>query len=141
MLRALRLVGMAAQAEGQRMKVQAGAAVGRLGYYAVAGVFGLAALILLHVLLYNLVGALVRGPWGPFWAALAVLAFDAVGALVALTLASRSSARAAEREARMVRDVALAGATEDFFLTAARKGAPWAALGGLAFALLGRLRR
>lgn len=140
MLRALRLVGMAAQAEGQRMKVRANAAASRAAYYAVAAVFGLAALILLHVALYNLVSALVGGPYGPFWGALAVLALDAGGAILALVLASRASARAAEREALRVRDVALAGAAEDFFLGAARRTAPWAAFGGLALALLNRRR-
>ncbi|UFN50589.1 hypothetical protein LPC08_08230 [Roseomonas sp. OT10] len=134
MLRALRLVGMAAQAESRRLKVQAGAKVSQLGFYAGAAVFGLTAFIMFHVLGYNAAHAWV----GPIGGAAIVLGVDVVLALVLALLASRVSEPQAEIEARAVRDVALAGAAEEIFLGVAKRSAPLAVAGGLILTLLRR---
>lgn len=134
MLRALRLVGMAAQAESRRIKVQAGAKMSQIGLFAGAGVFGLTAFVMFHVLGYNAAHAWV----GPIGGAAIVLAVDVVGALVLALLASRHAEPQAEVEARAVRDVALAGAAEELFLGVAKRSAPLAVAGGLILTLLRR---
>ena len=53
MLRAVRLVGIAAQAESRRLKVHAGGYVNSAVYYGAAALFGLAAMAMLHVLAFN----------------------------------------------------------------------------------------
>ncbi|MFT8242536.1 hypothetical protein [Roseomonas sp. BN140053] len=133
-MRALRLVGMAAQAESRRLKIQAGAKVSGLVYWVVAGVFGLTAYVLLHILLYNAVWHWL----GPIWAAAIVLLIDLVLAGAMAFLATRSSHSQAEVEARAVRDVALAGAAEELFLGVAKRSAPLAVLGGIGLTLLRR---
>ncbi|ATR20559.1 Hypothetical protein HVPorG_03245 [Roseomonas mucosa] len=134
MLRALRLVGMAAQAESRRLKVQAGSKINQLLYWLIAAVFGCAAFVMLHILIYNF--AFFHA--GAVGAAAILLAMDLVVALVLALLASRGGHSNAEIEARAVRDVALSGAAEEVFLGVARKSAPIAVLGGILLTLLRR---
>ena len=127
---------MAAAAETQRLKVQAQATVDRYVYLAIAGVFGFFAVIMLHMALF----AWLSRYWGPVGGAFAVLAIDLVGAGIFYLLSSRTGRDPAVIEARTVRDVALAGATEELFTGVAKRSAPWAAIGGLAFAMMRRNR-
>ncbi|MFC0410375.1 hypothetical protein [Roseomonas elaeocarpi] len=134
MLRALRLLGMAAQAESQRLKVNVGSKINGLLYWAVAGVFGIAAFVLLHILIYN--GVFVY--FGPVGAAGILLLIDLVVALVMALIAMRGAHPRAELEARAIRDVALSGAAEELFLGVAKRSAPMALAGGVLMTLLRR---
>lgn len=131
---------MAAAAETQRVKVKAGAVVDRTIYLAVAGVFGIAAFAMLHVALFALFSRVGGPAWGPFWGAVIVLLLDLVLAGILYLMSTRTGRQPAVIEARTVRDVALAGATEELLTGVAKRGAPWAAFGGLLFAFL-RSRR
>lgn len=137
MLRTVSLVGMAAQAEGRRLKASAAATGLKVGMYAAAGVMGLAAFVMLHILLWEIALLYVR----PVWAAVIVLAFDVILAGVFLMLAGRNPERRQEIEARAVRDVALTGAMQSAVRGFTTQAAPLMALGGIAVAaLLPRLR-
>ncbi len=136
MLRAVRLVGIAAQAESRRLKVQAGGYANRLVYYAAAGVFGVAAFAMLHVLAYQA----LLGIANPTGAALLVLLADLLVGGLLVFLALRGGRSMAEVEARAVRDTALSAAAEEVLFGVARRSAPLAAAGGIALSLLRRRR-
>ena len=132
--RAIRLVGIAAQAESRRLKVHAGSYVNRAAYAAAAALFGVAALAMLHVLAYN---AMWR--WaGPTGSALIVLVVDLIVAGVLAFVATRGGRADAEIEARAVRDTALSAAAEEMLFGFVKRSAPMAAAGGLLLALMRR---
>ena len=136
LIRAIRLVGIAAQAESRRLKVHAGTYINRLAYYVAAGAFGVAAFAMLHVLAFQSFLNFAN----PVVAALIILAIDlfAVGFLV--FVATRGDLTIAEAEARAVRDTALSAAAEEVLFGIARRSAPAAAAGGIALALFRRRR-
>ena len=136
MLRAARLVGIAAQAESRRLKVHAGSYVNRAAYFAAAAVFGVAAFAMLHVLAFHA----LLGIANSVGASLIVLVADLLLGAVLVFLALRGGLRAEEVEARAVRDTALSAAAEEVLFGVARRSAPWAAAGGLALTLLRRRR-
>ncbi|WP_426956737.1 hypothetical protein [Muricoccus radiodurans] len=132
MLRTFSLVGMAAQAEGRRLKAQASATATKVGMYAGAGVMGLAAFVMLHFLLYFI----ARNSFGPILSAALVLAFDLIVAGVLVMLAGKNKASDEEIEARAVRNVALTGAAQSAVSGFTTQAAPLMALGGIAIAAL-----
>jgi len=75
----------------------------RAAYGAVAAVFGLAMLVLLHVILYLLLTLWV----GPIWAAVIVFAVDLVLAGIFAVMARRNTPDVIEEEAKMLRDQSL----------------------------------
>jgi hypothetical protein len=89
-LRAVTLARTAADAEVLLIRREVNTAVRRAAFAAVGAVFGLGALVLLHVLAY--VELRTHFAWATAPAAtLAVLAFDLVVALVFLVLASNGA--------------------------------------------------
>jgi len=129
-MRTFSLVGMAAQAEGRRLKAKASATATRVGFYAAAGVMGLAAFAMLHVLLFH--AALLY--FGPIVSALVVLVLDLVVAGVLVLLASRNTTPREEMEAQAVRNVALQGAAQSAVAGLTTQAAPLVALAGIAVA-------
>lgn len=132
MLRTFSLVGMAAQAEGRRLKAKANATARSAAFYAGAGLMGLAAFVMLHVLGWHA----ARSGFGPVVSALIVLAVDLVLAGLLVFLASRSSSGREEMEAQAVRNVALTGAAQSAVSGFTTQAAPLMALGGIALAAL-----
>jgi divalent metal cation (Fe/Co/Zn/Cd) transporter len=132
MLRTFSLVGMAAQAEGRRLKAQAGATATRIGFYAVAGLMGLAAFVMLHVLGW----CIARNSFGPIASAALVLLADLILAGIFVFMASRHGLAKEEIEARAVRNVALTGAAQSAVSDFTTKLGPLMALGGIAIAAL-----
>ncbi len=132
MLRTFSLVGMAAQAEGRRLKAKANATALRFAFYAAAGVMGLAALVMLHVLLWFI----ARSYLGPIASAAVVLVIDLVLAGICVMLAARNTSARVEMEAQAVRNVALTGAAQSAVSGFTTKAAPLMALGGIALAAL-----
>jgi uncharacterized membrane protein len=89
-LRAVTLARTAADAEVLLIRREVNAAVRRAAYAAVGAVFGLGALVLLHVLAY--VELRTQFAWAtPPISTLVVLAFDVIVTVVFLVLASRSA--------------------------------------------------
>ena len=131
-MRTFSLVGMAAQAEGRRLKAKASATATRVAFYVAAGVMGLAAFAMLHVLLFHV--ALLY--FGPIVSALVVLVLDLVVAGVLVLLASRKTAVRAEMEAQAVRNVALQGAAQSAVAGFTTQAAPLVAVAGIAVAAL-----
>ncbi|TPG47266.1 hypothetical protein EAH89_23450 [Roseomonas nepalensis] len=131
-MRTFSLVGMAAQAEGRRLKAKATATATRMAFYAAAGVMGLAAFAMLHVLLFHV--ALLY--FGPIVSALVVLVLDLVVAGILALLASRDTAPRAAMEAQAVRNVALQGAAQSAVAGFTTQAAPLMALAGIAVAAL-----
>ncbi|WP_159349823.1 hypothetical protein [Roseomonas harenae] len=132
MLRTFSLVGMAAQAEGRRLKAKANAAATRAAFYAAAGLMGVAAFVMLHVLGWYA----ARNSFGPITSALIVLVADLVLAGVFVFLASRNTTAREEIEAQAVRNVALTGAAQSAVSGFTTQAAPLMALGGIAIAAL-----
>ncbi len=138
MLRTVSLLGMAAQAEGRLLKAQTAATATKIGFFVGAGVMGLAAFITLHILIWEIALLWLR----PVWAAVILVAFDAVLASILAFLGSRDRVPREEMEARAVRDVALTGAVQSAVRGFTTQGAPLMALGGIALAaILPRIRR
>lgn len=101
-MRAVELAKVAAAAEALRLKRQA-LRFGRQGaFLAAAGLFGLFALIAIHVVLWTL----CDGPWntGKVWASVIVLAFDILVAVVLVLLGRGKLPDPIEVEARITRD-------------------------------------
>jgi archaellum biogenesis protein FlaJ (TadC family) len=132
MLRTFSLVGMAAQAEGRRLKAKANATARTVAFYAAAGLMGLAAFVMLHVLGWHA----ARNSFGPVTSALIVMLADLVIAGVLVFLASRNVKPREEMEAEAVRNVALTGAAQSAVSGFTTQAAPLMALGGIALAAL-----
>jgi len=132
MLRTFSLVGMAAQAEGRRLKATARARVRSVAFYAAAGLMGLAAFVMLHVLAWHA----LRSGFGPVVSALIVMIVDLAIAGGLAFVASRETGVREEMEARAVRNVALTGAAQSAVAGFTTTGGPLMALGGIVVAAL-----
>ena len=113
-MRTVDLGRTAAQAELLRIKRLVSRQVMRVVWGAVAAVFGIAVLVMLHVLGYELL-CLGLPPWA---SALIVLAVDALFAVVFVVLALRGAPDLIELQARQVRDEALAELRETMLVSA-----------------------
>ncbi len=102
-MRTVELARAAADAEKLRLQRMARRQGMRAAYGAVAAVFGLAMLVLLHVILYLLLTLWV----GPIWAAVIVFVADLVLAGIFAVMARRNTPDAIEEEAKMLRDQSL----------------------------------
>ena len=104
-MRAVELARVAASAEALRLRRQLTRYGRQAAYLAVAGVFGVFALVFLHVILWNL----FAHPWhvGPVWASVIVFGIDLLFALVLLLLGRGKGVDAIEVEARITRDRSL----------------------------------
>lgn len=109
-MRALRLLAVAAEAEGIRLKRSAQGAARAAVFFAAAAVFGIALLVMLHVAAYNW----LEPAWGPALAALFVAGADLLLALV-LFLVGRPKHDPVAEEALALRRASLAEATEHPF--------------------------
>ncbi|MCR0984322.1 hypothetical protein [Roseomonas populi] len=132
MLRTFSLVGMAAQAEGRRLKAKASATGTRMAFYAGAGVMGLAAFVVLHFVLWFI----ARNSFGTVVSSLLVMVFDLVLAGICVFLASRNTTAREEIEAQAVRNVALTGAAQSAVSGFTTQAGPLMALAGIAIAAL-----
>ena len=113
-MRTVDLGRTAAQAELLRIKRLISRQVMRVVWGVVAAVFGIALLVMVHVLACELLDLAV-----PSWAsALIVLGFDAVVAILFVVLALRGAPDLIEIEARQVRDEALAELRETMLVSA-----------------------
>ena len=126
-MRTVELAKAAAQAEKLRLQRIATRKGMRVAYYAGAGVFGIAALVLLHVVAYHaMVPAL-----SPLAASAIILVVDLVLAGVLAFLGGRDAPDDIEVQARMIRDQAL---------TELRSSLTLAALLGPASRIVGKRR-
>ena len=132
MLRVFSLVGMAAQAESRRLKAKVEVTAVRIGFYVGAGLMGLAAFVMLHVLGWHA----ARHSFGPVTSALLVMVVDLVLAGILFLLAGRKSVSKAEMEAEAVRNVALTGAAQSAVAGLTTTGGPLLALAGILVAAL-----
>lgn len=115
-MRAVDLAKVAASAEAlriRRMMLRFGL---QAVFLAVAGLFGLFALIFLHVFLWML----CYGPWntGRVWASVIVVAFDVVIAVILLLLGRGKLPDPIEVEARITRDRSLSELRSALAITA-----------------------
>lgn len=119
-MKAVDLGKAAAAAEGLRLQKVALRLAVRIAFLVVAALFGLFALISLHVLLW----VLCYGPWhtGKVWASVIVLGFDVVCAGILLILGRSRSPGAAEIAARLDRDRNLAAMRSALALSAVTAG-------------------
>lgn len=115
-MRVVELAKVAAAAEALRLKRQATRYGRQAVYLAVAGLFGLFALVFVHVLLWMI----CYGPWntGRVWASVIVVAFDAVIAGVLVMLGRGKLADPIEVEARITRDRSISELKSAFLMTA-----------------------
>lgn len=104
-MRSVELARAAAQAEALYLRRVARRQAMRGAFGAAAAVFGIAILVMLHVLLYVILAGYMR----PAVAALIVLAVDLVLAIIFAVLARRNTPDRIEEEAKILRDEALAG--------------------------------
>ena len=104
----------AAQAEVLRIKRLAKRQVNRAIWGAVAAVFLIAVLVMVHVLAYDALLTWVA----PVWGAVILLAVDLLMALLFGSLALRNKPDAVEAEARTIRDQALAEMRESVAISA-----------------------
>jgi hypothetical protein len=102
MIRSLRALSLAAEAEGLRLKREIGNEIRRDLWLAAAAVAGIIALVMLHVAAWHALLEVTR----PVWAALIVAAFDLALAGV-LALASRRGRDPVAEEAYRLRSVML----------------------------------
>ena len=128
-MRSLRLLSVAAQAEGLRLKRELALTVRGGVFQAAAGIFGVAALILLHISGYS---ALAE-QFGAALAALMVAGVDLLLAGILLLLGRRGEDRVAN-EALQLRQESLAALQRTSFTGEALRAATWrspgAAMGG-----------
>lgn len=103
-MRAVELAKVAASAEALRLRRMTRRTALHAAFYAVAGVFGIAAFVVLHVVLYQLLARVL----GPIWASVALLVLDLAVAGVFVYLALRNTPDGIEEEARYIRQQALA---------------------------------
>lgn len=113
-MRAVELAKVAASAEKLRLQRVALRNAWHIAFYAVAGVFAVAAFVVLHVVAYNLLVPSLT----PFQASLVLLAADSVLAGVFFLLARRDRPDALEREAKLIRQQALAEMKSALTITA-----------------------
>jgi len=102
-MRVVELSKVAAAAEALRLRRLAHRQMMRGIFGAVAALFALALLVVLHVILYQL----VRGPLSPVQSSLVVLVFDAAVAGICGYLAMRNTPDSIEQEAKTIRQRAL----------------------------------
>ena len=102
-MRTIDLGRTAAQAELLRFKLLLKRQAMRGVWGAVAAVFAIAVLVMVHVVIFMLLVPLIT----PIWSAVAVLVLDAVFLLVFGLIAAKSAPGKIEAEAREVRDRAL----------------------------------
>ena len=103
-MRAVELAKVAASAEKLRLQRVALRNAWHVAFYAAAGVFAVASFVVLHVAAYNLLVPSLT----PFQASLVLLAADSVLAGVCFVLARRDRPDSLEREAKQIRQQALA---------------------------------
>ena len=115
-MRTLKLTQIAARAELLLLRRQATVVFRRVAYGAVAAVFGLGVLVLLHVIGY--MALLQFAGLAPFYCALIVAGVDVVFMLIFLLLASGKMADPVAAEARLVRDQSLEQARESLTIAA-----------------------
>ena len=108
-MRALKLLGLAAEAETERWKAWASREGHRVLLAAIGGVFAIGAFIMAHVFLWVALFALVQ----PVWAALIVLVLDIVAALAFLLMARNDTKGVEEIAALELRTRALTAARDD----------------------------
>lgn len=113
-MRTIDLGRTAAQAELLRIKRLIRRQAMRGVWGAVAAVFAIAVLVMIHVLAYVLLASVVA----PVWAAVIVLAFDIVMAGIFGSIAASSKPDRIEAEARVVRDQALLEMRESVAISA-----------------------
>lgn len=115
-MRAVELAKVAAAAEALRFKRQMFRYGRQAAYLAVAGLFGLFALLSLHVLIWMV----CYGPWhtGKVWASIIVLLFDVVIAGVLALLGRGKMADPVEVEARITRDRSISELKSALVMTA-----------------------
>lgn len=104
-MRTLRLAKVAAQAEGLRLRRLVRRAVKRVAFGAVAAVFALAVLVMLHALVFLALTGFAQ--MLPFWAALIVFGIDAVFAGIFGLLSRGGVPDRVEVEAQQLRDNSL----------------------------------
>ena len=142
-MRTIELAKVAAQAEALRLRRLAWRQAMRIVYFAVAGVFGVAVFVLLHVVGYHaMVPAL-----SPLAASAILLGIDIVLAGIFAFLGSRNTPDSIEEEARFLRDRSIAELKSSLALTSMLRPASrilgtrrtaGMALGALATRLLAR---
>jgi hypothetical protein len=115
-MRTVTLTKLAARAELLVLRRQAAAVARRAVYAAVAAVFGLGVLVLLHIVGY--LALLQFGHVPPFYAALIVLAADLILLLIFALMASGTMADPILAEARLVRDQSLEQVRESLTMAA-----------------------
>jgi cobalamin biosynthesis protein CobD/CbiB len=103
-MRSVELARAAAQAEALYLRRVAQRQVSRAVFGAIAAVFGIAILVMVHVLAYDLLLGYVSPPI----TAVILLAFDLVVAIVFAVLARRNEPDQIEQEAKMLRDQSIA---------------------------------
>ncbi len=115
-MRTLRLTQIAAKAEILLLRRQATVVFRRIAYGAVAVVFGLGVLILLHVIGYMALRQFAG--IAPFYGALIVAGVDLAFMLLFLLLASGKMADPVAAEARLVRDQSIEQVRESLTIAA-----------------------
>lgn len=113
-MRAVELAKVAASAEALRLRRMARRQGIHAAYYAAAGVFAVAAFVVLHVVLYHLMVPRLT----PFQASLVLLALDLVVAGVFAYLAMRDTPDPIEEEARLIRQQAMVEMRQSLTVTA-----------------------
>jgi hypothetical protein len=113
-MRAVELGRTAAQAELLRFKRSIRRQAMRGVWGAVAAVFAIAVLVMVHVIAFQLLSMAMQ----PIWAAVIVLAFDVVMLAIFGSIAASSKPDRIETEAREVRDRALVEMREALAVTA-----------------------
>ncbi len=144
-MRTLDLGRTAAQAELLRFKLLIKRQAMRGVWGAVAAVFAIATLIMIHVVAFELLVMVMA----PIWASIVVLAFDLVMLVVFGLVASSSKPGKTEADAREVRDLALLEMRESLAVSALLhpvgrvvvKAAGRGAVGALTPSFLQRKRR
>jgi hypothetical protein len=115
-MRTLTLTKLAAQAEVLVLRRQATAVARRAAYGAVAAVFGLGVLVLLHIVGY--LALLQFALLSPLFAALILLGVDVLFGLLFALMASGTMSDPVLAEARLVRDQSLEQVRESLTLAA-----------------------
>ena len=115
-MKAVDLAKVAASAEALGLRRQVLRIVRQVGLLVVAGLFGIFALVALHVVLWTL----CDGPWntGKVWASVIVLGFDLVVAGILVLLGRGRLPDPIEVEARITRDRSLSELRSTVALTA-----------------------
>ena len=113
-MRAVELAKVAAAAEALRLRRMARRQALHAAFYAAAGVFGVAAFVVLHVVLYHLLARWL----GPIWASVVLLVLDLAVAGAFVYLATRDTLDNIEEEARLIRQQALSEMRQSLTLPA-----------------------